>query len=128
MKFDVAKTFTEEDLWSNKIQETERLTIECLKNMKPIEEKSSFDIPIVRYMGITGFGMILTGWWVLLPRYCIWRHRKYPYTEKQLGIRRDWFGNEFPIDISPVQHRFAVRAFQGTLIFGIIQGFMNKVQ
>lgn len=41
-------------------------------------------------------GMVSTAWWLIYQRYCVWRHEKYPYAERQVRLRQKYFYSEFP--------------------------------
>lgn len=76
--------------------------------------------PYVQFAGIAG--MICSAWATYYPGYCVWRHKRgFPYTERQIAIRRELFGKEFPQSVHPSAHRLPKQVFRVCLATSVAQ-------
>lgn len=75
-------------------------------------------------VAFTGVGMMSTAWWVIYPRYCVWRHDKYPYTPSQIKFRQTYFDPRFPEPVKPSAHRLPRQLFQGFLALSAVENLV----
>ena len=72
----------------------------------------------------TGVGMASTSWWMIYPRYCVWRHDKYPYSSSQIKFRQTYFDPTFPEPVKASAHRLSRRLFQGFLTMSVVENIV----
>ncbi len=79
-------------------------------------------------VAFTNIGVASTAWCIIYPRYCVWRHDKYPYTASQVKFRQTYLHPTFPEPLKASAHRLPGQLFKVFLAMSVVESVLMWVR